>query len=211
MVNRVGDGPGYNYPQVNERKVNSGASGAGEKFQLDYSKEGAIYEPSSEAQKKLQEDKKIATHGSGSSKTDEEGVRLTLTGTYPNRQEEANKADEPRNDGMLNTVTDIVKKAINAIKDFFRSIWEDAPAAEKQEVAGDNEFSTENDQIVSKPKTRFEQAKADAEAFLASAEGKKVARNSDLLTYYDKHGTVVSMSPSDKQRILYGDKNQIEV
>ena len=62
-----------------------------------------------------------------------------------------------------------------------------------------------------KPKTKFEQAKAEAEAFLASSEGKKVARNSDLLTYYDKHGIVVNMSPSDKQRILYGDKNQIEV
>ncbi len=211
MVNRVGDGPGYNYPQVNERKVNSGATGAGEKFQLDYGKEGAIYEPSSEAAKRQQEDKKIAARGSETAKTEEEGVRLTLSSTYPNRQEEPSKADESKNDGMFNTVTNVVKKAINAIKEFFRSIWEDAPAAEKQEVAGDSEVATENDQTVSKPKTRFEQAKAEAEAFLSSAEGKKAARNSDLLTYYDKHGTVVSMSPSDKQRILYGDKNQIEV
>ena len=84
-------------------------------------------------------------------------------------------------------------------KKFFLSIWNEEPKAETQVPK------------VEEPKTQFEKAKAEAEAFLSSAEGKKAARNSDLLTYYDKHGFVINVSPSDRQRILYGDKNQIEV
>lgn len=52
MVDRVGNGPGYGYPQINEKKVNTGVAGTGEKFQLDYGKEGAVYEPSSESLKR---------------------------------------------------------------------------------------------------------------------------------------------------------------
>lgn len=222
MVDRVGNGPGYNYPQVNERKVNSGATGAGEKFQLDYGKEGAIYEPSSETLKKQQEDKKAATRTSDTSKTEDEGVRLTLSGTATNRLEEAKQSDATQAGGILDLVTGVVNKIIDAIKGFFSSIWNDPPSTESTDISSGfdgtvpkadvaNEVELVNENTAIKPKTKFEQAKAEAEAFLASSEGKKVARNSDLLTYYDKHGIVVNMSPSDKQRILYGDKNQIEI
>lgn len=205
MVDRVGNGPGYNYPQVNERKVNNGATGAGEKFQLDYGKEGAIYEPSSEALKKQQEEKKIANRAADVSKAEDEGVRLTLSSTAVRNEEEAKQAGEVQAGGILEMVTSVVNKVIDTIKNFFNSIWNETPTAETTGAIVETENTT------TKPKTKFEQAKAEAEAFLASSEGKKVARNSDLLTYYDKHGTVVNMSPSDKQRILYGDKNQIEV
>lgn len=222
MVDRVGNGPGYNYPRVNERKVNNDANGTGEKFQLDYGKEGAIYEPSSEALKRQQEEKKAVARGTDTSKAEEEGVRLTLSGNDINRPEEAKKAGETQSGGILDVVTDVVNKVIDAIKGFFSSIWDDTQATENTNIASEtdevhakadtvNEVETVSENTATKPKTKFEQAKAEAEAFLASAEGKKVARNSDLLTYYDKHGTVVNMSPSDKQRILYGDKNQIEV
>lgn len=205
MVDRVGNGPGYNYSQVNERKVNSGATGTGEKFQFDYGKEGAIYEPSSEALKKQQEEKKAVPRVADASKEESEGVRLTLSGTAVNHSEEAKQAGEVQPSGILDTVTNIVNKVIDTIMSFFNSLWNETPTAENTDI------KVENDNAVTKPKTRFEQAKVEAEAFLASTEGKKVAKNSDLLTYYDKHGTVVSMSPSDKQRILYGDRNQIEV
>lgn len=119
-------------------------------------------------------------------------------------------------------MTSIVNKLIDAIKGFISSIWNEEPKVENTAASEDVDLQKTSDAAIErtidtdeieeeKPKTQFEKAKAEAEAFLASAEGKKVARNSDLLTYYDKHGSVISVSPSDRQRILYGDKNQIEV
>lgn len=199
MVDRVGSGAGYGYPQINERKVNTGVSGSGEKFQLDYGKEGAIYEPSSESLKKQETDKAVASNAA-SSRTAEEGVRLTLSTETLDNQNTA-KNENASSDSILDVVTGLVNGLVERVKKFISSIWYDEP----KEIA-----LTETPQV-EKPKTQFEMAKAEAEAFLASDEGKKAARNSDLLTYYDKRGTVVQVSPSDRQRILYGDKNQIEV
>ena len=67
MVERIGNGPSYGYPQVNEKKANTGT---GEKFKLDYGKEGAIYEPSSETKKTAEP------------KQEESGVKLTLSSEY---------------------------------------------------------------------------------------------------------------------------------
>ncbi len=222
MVDRIGNGSGYGYPQVNDKKVNTNTAGTGEKFQIDYGKEGAIYEPSREALKRQQAEKGVATKAQETAKTESEGVRLTLSGTATERTKMTGTESIASSGSILDTVTDIVNKVIDAIKSFVSSIWNDEPKAESVETAREMDLqedateaaqqSAEATEIKSeKPKTQFEKAKAEAEAFLASTEGKKVARNSDLLTYYDKHGSVISVSPSDRQRILYGDKNQIEV
>ncbi len=43
---------------------------------------------------------------------------------------------------------------------------------------------------------------------LLTDNGKKAAaRNSTLLTYYDRNGRMVEPNASDSQRILYGDRN----
>ena len=205
MVDRVGNGPGYGYPQVNEKKVNTNAAGTGEKFRLDYGKEGAIYEPSSEALQKQQAEKNVTSKTDNATKTEENGVCLTLSDAA--ERSKVKESETASGTGIFDMVTNVVNKVFGAIKEFFAGIWNDAPAT------GENTVQKAETEAVKaeKPKTRFEEAKAEAEAFLASTEGKKAARNSDLLTYYDKHGTVVSVSPSDRQRILYGDKNQIEV
>lgn len=205
MVDRIGNGQGYGYTPVSERKVNTNINGTGEKFQLDYGKEGAIYEPSSEALKKQQETKSATQKTtSQEAKGVDEGVRLTLSDAARENAVETPTTEESVVSGLLKSVTDMVNKVWGIIKNFFSSVWNDEPKPET-----DLEVTAVNTE--QKPKTKFEIAKAEAEAFLASNEGKKAARNSDLLTYYDKRGTVVHVSPSDRQRILYGDKNQIEV
>lgn len=206
MVDRIGNDPGYHYSQVNTKRVNTDAAGTGEKFRLDYGKEGAIYEPSSEALKKHQGENGVIPKTQDTEKPETNGVRLTLSGTM------ADDTGLAKNTGtttgsLLNTVTNAVNRVIDTIKSFFSRIWNDEPLTTEK-----TEQNERTDLIKTEtPKTEFEKAKAEAEAFLSSAEGKKVARNSDLLTYYDKHGSVVSVSPSDRQRILYGDKNQLEV
>ena len=44
-----------------------------------------------------------------------------------------------------------------------------------------------------------------AVAFLADYGGGHLAKNSDLLTQYDRSGHIISMDPSDKRRILQGE------
>ena len=210
MVDRVGSNPGYGYPQVNDKKVNTNTAGTGEKFQLDYGKEGAIYEPSSEALKKQQAEKSPVTRVGESPKAEEDGVRLTLSGTALEHNKSEVNTDAFDIGGIWDAVTGVVNRAIDVIKRFISSIWNDEPKTIEKAEQEENTIIAE-EMKAEKPQTQFEKAKAEAEAFLASAEGKKAARNSDLLTYYDKHGTVINVSPSDRQRILYGDKNQIEV
>lgn len=40
---------------------------------------------------------------------------------------------------------------------------------------------------------------------------KRLARNSDLLTYYDRKGKLVEMDETQKHRVLYGDKNILKL
>lgn len=202
MVNRVGNGPGYEYTRVNEQKINNNATGTGEKFQLDYGKEGAIYEPSSEALNKQKADKTVASSNSKTvepGKEENTGVKLTLSNAGIEKAETA----KSETTSFIDTLTGWTRNIFDRIKGIFSSIWNDT---DEQVSTTDNQVET-----TQKPKSQFEKAKAEADAFLASTEGKKVARNSDLLTYYDRHGMVVSVSASDKQKILYGDKNHIDV
>ncbi len=218
MVDRIGNGPGYEYnPVNNERKLNSSATGAGEKFQLDYGKEGAIYEPSSEALKKGQtEGANTDVKGRTDAKRlEEEGVRLTLSGDGINRASRSKEGEGAQTTDILKQVTEWVNKVFDYIKGLVNSIWNDTGSSNEIKTedvkAEDNTAKAVESMADTKPRTQFEKAKREAEEFLASSEGKKVAKNSDLLTYYDKHGTVVHVSASDKQRILYGDRNQIEI
>ncbi len=40
---------------------------------------------------------------------------------------------------------------------------------------------------------------------------KRLAHNSDLLTYYDRRGQFVEMDETEKHRVLYGDKNVMKL
>ena len=45
----------------------------------------------------------------------------------------------------------------------------------------------------------------DAEAFLINYGGRHLAKNSDLLTQYDRRGHIIPVDPSDRRRILQGE------
>lgn len=172
MIDRVGNRREYDYPVVNERKLNSQAEST-EKFHPDYLKEGAVYEPSKEAKGLLEA--------------------------------------SVQNDGksFFDMAKETIQKVIGTVKEFFISIWREEKNVEDTVI--DTVIDTGEDVGIPKKQSRFELAKAEAQKFLASEEGKKAVRNSDLLTRYDRHATVVNLSPSDRQRILYGDKNQLNI
>lgn len=49
------------------------------------------------------------------------------------------------------------------------------------------------------------------EQFVTKNGTKRLAHNSDLLTYYDRRGQFVEMDETEKHRVLYGDKNVLKL
>lgn len=226
MIERVGGSPNYDYPKVNgQRSVSQGTEG--EKFSLDYESQGVAYEPSNAARTAAQ------SAGLGKEGADvNQGVLLTLS-------EEAKKPEEVKESSFsFAKLQDWWQKTVELIKSTWSKIW-DTPSPNNAEVIDnidetDSRFRMDSadatdgiDAIDSRDATSgtdtgkttvatsphfFAAAKAEAEQFLTENAGKQPLRRSDLLTYYDKHGTIVDVDvdASDKQRILYGDRSQLK-
>jgi hypothetical protein len=84
-------------------------------------------------------------------------------------------------------------------------------AAEKAESAGlpaqgDDEVSEENKEA--QIQEYLHSGNLDQVMNLLTDHGKKsVAKNSGLLTYYDRQGRLTEINPSDRERIIHGDRN----
>lgn len=52
---------------------------------------------------------------------------------------------------------------------------------------------------------------SQVERFLTDNGTKRLAHNSDLLTYYDRRGKFVEMDETEKHRVLFGDKNVLKL
>lgn len=74
-----------------------------------------------------------------------------------------------------------IKKFIASFLNFFDRIWNEQP---KEEKTGSLE-----------------------EADIKVVEKPKLAKNSTLLTYYDRQGKIKEVNVSDRERILHGDRN----
>lgn len=136
---------------------------------------------------------------------------------------------------LLTSIRDFMATAVAAVKDFFYKIWnEPEPEISDTDAAGQEENPllemTEQDSVLvaqsgaqyeSESDYRMQEALLDRkiQPYLRSGDlnqvislltdnGKReAARNSTLLTYYDKTGRMVEPNASDRERILHGDKN----
>lgn len=105
---------------------------------------------------------------------------------------------------------------------------ETAKAGKKEEISGNAGVSAETEKvtesaIVQEEKADFEAREAERDEkirkhlrsgnlsqviSLLTDDGKRsVAKNSTLLTYYDKNGKLTQINASDKERILHGDRH----
>lgn len=180
MIYRVGDNEITSYDSKSLKTTPK--SGSEEKFSLEYRSPEASKEPD---KKDDQETKKTV------SGTAREGVRLELGGQRnisATDRRSLTRTSKPASQTSLG-IRDFLQQAVSAIKDFFYKIWNDVPAEEKVEKASQD--------------TR----KAPVTAEELTKDIKYVARNSDLVTYYDRSGKLVQPNASDKERILHGDRN----
>ena len=174
----------------------------------DPGKNGVVYEPSAKKQEvKLPE---------------KDSVSISIYEKTAENTAEGKKEEGENPSPLLTGLKKGFSRVLQAVKSFFHSLWngpdktaesppneavtkESAPeiiAAEKEASPGSADFL--NQIIKSHDTERLMQ-------YLTENGQKKPARSTDLLTSYDNHGRIVSVSPSDRKRILEGDFSDIRL
>lgn len=197
MIDRINSVTPRSYGDVsklNNQRGGSGSAGAvaDSAFQDTYG--GVIYEPSNQMGQVQLESVVNPTVDEANVEIDELGVRLDLSQDYLTVN---NVKREVVEESLTSVVRRIIHSAVTAVKDFFKSIWEGTDSITR--VTGTEEAEPVNgDTLLSKASAnRLSQ-------LLAQNNRGKLAKNSDLLTYYDRSGRIVSMDPTDKNKILSG-------
>lgn len=235
MDNRIERIQGNNYYEY-EKTKNLKVSDTGEKFSLDYKneqlqteakdkgdKEESAKESAKEAgQSALQNGVRLEISNGG--RMANAGKNISVTSAKPNNT--ASLTEQASS--FIESVRTFITTAITAMKDFFDKIWNDPQpesavqesTAEAEPSFTDSSVSTElvNDDSYSYARNvelldreirpYLKKGDLDQVINLLTDNGKKtIARNSNLLTYYDKNGRMVEPNASDRERILHGDKN----
>ena len=107
-----------------------------------------------------------------------------------------------------NSILDILVDAWRQIRKFFSDLWNGGSdnileASEIVDTSNDSEEITINTRIASTE--NLNNSPENIASFMMDYGGKKLAKNSDLLTQYDRSGKIISPSPSDRRRILQGE------
>lgn len=231
MVNRIDGSEPYDYTKL---KMPAAADRTGgEQFNLAYQR--AKEEAGSGD--KTGEPEKTGDAGQDSLRTvTQGGVRLELSDHAPGRAAKSADAaarEQTAGTGLLDTVRSWVVSFVQAVKDIFYKIWNDQAAQEETEKLSEeykavHEAETETLRKAEasagqKPPEEGAQREAKIQELLRSGDVERVislvtdnglktmAKNSTLLTYYDRSGRIVPLSASDQERILHGDRNVKEL
>ena len=222
MIYRVGDGDNPAYDYSSQLKPAKNAEGQ-EKFSLDRQKEQAVPEKKEEKG----EDKKL--HEKPGVDIRKQGVRLELSG-----KEESGEQTEKRdvrangNTPMSGSLLTLFKDLFQSVKDFLYKLWNE-PSEEtviSEDVTPEEaERYTEEYYALKGIDPKVREAERDEKIrkqlrsgnleqviSLLTDDGRRtMAKNSTLLTYYDKSGKLTQLSASDKERILHGDRHVREL
>ena len=222
MIYRVGDGdnPAYDYSSQLKPAKNAESQ---EKFSLDRQKEQAVPEKKEEKG----EDKKL--HEKPGVDIRKQGVRLELSG-----KEESGEQTEKRdvrangNTPMSGSLLTLFNDLFQSVKDFLYKLWNE-PSEEtviSEDVTPEEaERYTEEYYALKGIDPKVREAERDEKIrkqlrsgnleqviSLLTDDGRRtMAKNSTLLTYYDKSGKLTQLSASDKERILHGDRHVREL
>lgn len=228
MIYRVGDNEITTYD--NKSLKTTAKSGSQEKFSLEQYSEGQIPED-----KEKDKDEKKDAQKTGKSmpvRTESGGVKLELSAAGISGKGGGNRAqrsaESESGKAFLESVRQLWEKFITFLKGIFEKIWNDPPAeaavvSEESDTAGTSqpqEGETEPEPLSAEALEKEQQEKeAKIRECLASHDmnrmvslltedgNKTLARNSTLLTYYDKTGKIADVNVSDRERILHGDRN----
>ena len=166
--------------------------------------QGVIYEPGrpeqtrpktlAEVNEEIAKEEAAAARANLHSRFDGPGVAVELSTDGIQKQEQTRPP----------SILDIFRDAFRAIGAFFSGIWNGGAEAEARARQQAVEETAEADDAETAVLDRDNSPEA-AVAFLADYGGGHLAKNSDLLTQYDRSGHIISLDPSDKRRILQGE------
>ncbi|MGN1147920.1 MAG: hypothetical protein ACI4TB_05820 [Lachnospiraceae bacterium] len=199
------------YPKVDSSSTN--LTGNGEKFSL-------AYEEPKDEKEKIDELK-------------EQGVLLELSGQAAGKnqtsaQQTAKKPNDAveETDGSAFHLRSFLGSILQKITSVWQSIAQSISKFWNDDGQGQNEQTEEGDLVtpsatiirdtdayealLTQETSSLEEAtlteKTSPMEDTASSEAPTLAKNSDLLTYYDRTGRIVTVQGSDRNRILNGDK-----
>lgn len=212
MINRV-DGNYYNdYSQM--KTVNT-IQDNGEKFSLDYKQESLHSEETEKEKKESKEAKNQAAERNGVKLELSQNSAYTSTKSE-HTNDELKTQEKTEQKSILGTIQEMITDIVQSVKDFFYRIWNDTDvvqAPEEQEAIAkqlDLEVARRSDEewVDKEIQQYLHTGDLPQVINLLTDNGRKtIAKNSTLLTYYDRNGRVVEPSASDKERILHGDRS----
>lgn len=216
MVNKI-DGNYYN--DYTPPKTVSSIQDNGEKFSLNYNQENL----QAQEQEKKEEKEKTST-------TERSGVRLELSQNGqqpPDVLQRSSKAERPERSqaeraSFLDTLQKIFTDFVQTVKTIFNRIWnEPEDTVQSSDVTPEEAERYTEEYLALKGKPVDKDAEIQKYLHtgnlkqvisLLTDNGKKtIAKNSNLLTYYDRSGRLTQINPSDRERILHGDRNTKEL
>lgn len=201
MIDRIGSG--YNYqPQQLNKKVQSNT----ETFSMDYDRQDKAAQI--EEKKDEKEDSAIEALLKKHQEADG-GVKVELSNASAQTVKETSSEHSESMPGMIrerlkNLWSDIKAAFVKFFGGAERVAEEDITVVEAQEIQEEEEQAA-----AELPKTQA-QMREELLASLYENGEKNLAKNSDLLTTYNKNGSFVQINAGDKNRILHMHPNQID-
>lgn len=236
MVNRVNGNEYYDYSQLKMPDV-ADKTDNGEKFSLNYqhTQEETTEKDKKEKDgetEKLNNGTRTVLQGGVRLELSRNSAQ-----TVSDRMRGKEERPQDTGQNLISMVQSWLHALVQAVKDIANKIWNDtapqedvaeetAPEAEEPERQTEEYLALKNLEDLRNPEgTARQQLKRQADRdkeiqkYLRSGNleqvinmvtdngHKTMAKNSTLLTYYDRTGRIAPLSASDQERILHGDKN----
>lgn len=237
MVNKVNGNDYYDYSKLKMPDASDKMAG-GEKFSLNYQR---AQEETETKDKSDDSAERQGDDPGRQRTTMQGGVKLELSGNSRRTADvkrAGSEREQATGQGIVETIRSYVSVIVKSLKDFLYRIWNDEPTQEAEQIeAVSQEEKLSEEYLALHPQEELKkpeeasreplQRKADKDQeiqkYLRSGnlEGvmglltenghKTIAKNSTLLTYYDRNGKITPLSASDQERILHGDRNVREL
>lgn len=232
MIDKINGQKYYEHAKIHQEKRKSVDSS---EFYLNLEKQGVIYEKSGDKKKSAKaEEKKESSNAQKINASSDIKVEISREGREKAQQRE-NRID------FSEKIRQFAQTAVAFLNSLWSKIWNgpveeikvEFPEIleERMEKAQDTmdvypgaqempaEYLLPGPEPAAQPSYTQEEIRAifrrgnqkEIENFLSNNGERRLAKNSDLLTQYDRRGTIVGVDRSDKELILYGNKNEIKL
>lgn len=232
MVDKINGQKYYEYAKINQAKRKNVDS---PEFHLDPEKQGVIYEKGEE-KKQASKAETSQDAAKPAQQTASSGVKVEIS-----HQGKEREARSRQRSDFTEQIRKFAETAVTFLKSLWDRIWNEPVGREqaefpevleeRMEKAGEKtepyasageipgEYLLPGPVDFAQPVYSKDEIRAifrrgnrqEIENFLSDNGKRHLVKNSDLLTQYDRTGTLIGVDRSDKELILHGNKNEIKL